>query len=420
MSRLNFQAYLAVLWLLRSVVLRADLTVADTRPIRGKVRQFIDSSSSFNGVVMFAIKTGAGLLNPINSIRPQVSLSRVSGFVNLSLSARRMSSQNADSQTMTLPDGRTLGYAEYGHPEGYPLIYFHGYPSSRLEGEAAGPIARRRRIKLYTLDRPGFGLSTYDPDRKVMDWPNDVAAFAKHAGLERFAVLGGSGGGPYAIACARALPAETMTRVGLLAPAGPWDKAGIKDVMWSSWFTHLAAIYTPSLLRIVADGAVGSARWAVGTNMVKGWIDQTLEALTKKEQEESQKSEALGEGSTWKLLEDETRPSKTTAQRRDDTVRILLEAFAQGSEPSVQEARLLTTDWGFKFEDVAYDKIQIWHGTKDINSPISHIRWMAEHLQHADLVEYEDENHFAVVKHLDDIIGGLIPPELVDDWMSRK
>jgi pimeloyl-ACP methyl ester carboxylesterase len=312
-----------------------------------------------------------------------------------------------DSQTMTLSDGRTLGYAQFGHPQGYPLIYFHGYPSSRLEGSAIDSIALRRRIKLLTLDRPGFGLSTFVPDRKIMDWPSDVREFAQHAGLKKFAVMGGSGGGPYALACAKSLPSDMMTAVGLLAPAGPWDKAGHQDVMWSAWFTYLAAWYSPTLFKIAADGAIGSARWLAETKRVQGWIDALLEAEHKKQQEEA-----------WDLGDEESK-SRTVEEKRKRAVRMLLEAFAQGSQASVQEARLLTGDWGFKFEDITYDKIQIWHGTKDINAPIGQIRYMAEHLPHVALKEYEGEDHFEVVKHIKEIIGEFVTEEMVNEWFKQ-
>ncbi|KAG7101183.1 hypothetical protein HYQ44_020447 [Verticillium longisporum] len=120
-------------------------------------------------------------------------------------------------QEFTLPDGRTLGFAEYGDPRGQPLLYFHGFPSSRLEASVMDDMARQRKIRLLALDRPGFGRSSTQPGQQILDWPTDVVAFATGQNIDRFAVMGASGGGPYALACARALPREMLTGVGLFA-----------------------------------------------------------------------------------------------------------------------------------------------------------------------------------------------------------
>ncbi|OAF59268.1 hypothetical protein VC83_04492 [Pseudogymnoascus destructans] len=104
-----------------------------------------------------------------------------------------MSTYARQNQTFTLPDGRQLGYTEYGDRNGTPLLYFHGYPSCRLGAYAIDDIARRQHTRLLALDRPGFGLSTPQPKRSIADWPADASAFAKSMQLSRFAVLGASG-----------------------------------------------------------------------------------------------------------------------------------------------------------------------------------------------------------------------------------
>ena len=96
----------------------------------------------------------------------------------------------SDSQTLLLPDGRSIGYAEYGSSTGHPFLYFHGYPSSRLEAYALDHMALKRNIRLLALDRPGFGLSSPSPKRNITDYPSDVQAFASQLKLGRFMVLG--------------------------------------------------------------------------------------------------------------------------------------------------------------------------------------------------------------------------------------
>src|SRR5512134_1025951 len=83
-------------------------------------------------------------------------------------------------RTFRLADGRDLGYAEYGDPQGRPLFYFHGWPSSRIEfsGLNGDEIAAQLKIRVIAVDRPGFGLSSYQPHHRFVDWPRDICSLA--------------------------------------------------------------------------------------------------------------------------------------------------------------------------------------------------------------------------------------------------
>jgi pimeloyl-ACP methyl ester carboxylesterase len=124
------------------------------------------------------------------------------------------------SSTIALSDGRRLGYAEYGDPAGEPWFYFHGTPGSRFEARFAHDAATRHHVRLIAVDRPGFGLSDFQPRRRIRDWPADVAQLAGHLGIERFGVIGLSGGGPHALACALAMP-ERVNAAALVSSAAP-------------------------------------------------------------------------------------------------------------------------------------------------------------------------------------------------------
>ena len=119
---------------------------------------------------------------------------------------------------LMLPDGRRLTYREYGDPQGRPVIYHHGTPSSRLEPEAFGlpAVAAAHGIRLIAPDRPGIGRSDHQPDRSLLDWPEDLRCLADHLRLSRFAVLGYSGGVPFAAAAAALLP-DRITSAALVA-----------------------------------------------------------------------------------------------------------------------------------------------------------------------------------------------------------
>ena len=129
--------------------------------------------------------------------------------------------KNASSRDniFLLPDGRPLGWTEYGTPGGKPVFYFHGLPSSRLEAALTVPHAADLGLRVIAVDRPGFGHSGFQRGRRITDWPIDVAALADSLSIGPFAVLGTSGGGPYALACAALLP-HRVTAVALMCGLG--------------------------------------------------------------------------------------------------------------------------------------------------------------------------------------------------------
>ncbi|TPX12917.1 uncharacterized protein E0L32_006797 [Thyridium curvatum] len=304
--------------------------------------------------------------------------------------------------TCRLPDGRTLGYAEFGCPNGRPLMWFHGFPMSRLDGWAADRIARRRGIRVIAPDRPGFGLSTFQPSRRIVDWPADVKALADHIGIKRFAVLGLSGGGPYAVACAYALPEQTMTACGVLIGGPPWE-AGPHYMPWFARLTSWASNYCPTVLQALSAMLIGSLRWIMTTGWATKKLDAFLERLSKERRETEAAERAAGN------ITDEPEPEISAADRRQRAMANWFGGFDQGSKAFVQEARLLSAPtWGFRLEDVEYDKVQIWHGAKDFNSPIEMMRYLAKRLQHADLHEYRDDNHFTMFERLDAVINALM------------
>src|SRR5688500_15757059 len=101
--------------------------------------------------------------------------------------------------TVQLPDGRRLGYGEYGRRGGVPVLFFHGAPGGRAFD--LGKAVADHGLWLFVLERPGVGLSDPRPAATVLDWADDVAAAADALGFERFAVAGASAGGRFALAC---------------------------------------------------------------------------------------------------------------------------------------------------------------------------------------------------------------------------
>src|SRR5262245_28275027 len=100
------------------------------------------------------------------------------------------------TNTLTLDDGRILAWDEHGEPGGFPVCFFHGAPGSRVLFPGMADAAATAGVRLLALDRPGCGRSSFQPGRRIADWPADVTTVADHLSLDRFAVCGVSGGGP--------------------------------------------------------------------------------------------------------------------------------------------------------------------------------------------------------------------------------
>jgi hypothetical protein len=96
---------------------------------------------------------------------------------------------NSTSDTLTLPDGRKLGYAQYGSPTGKALLYNHGFPGSRLEASQHHDLCLKLGLRLIAIDRPGHGWSSPHPGAKLLDWPEDVKCLTEHLGLASYSVM---------------------------------------------------------------------------------------------------------------------------------------------------------------------------------------------------------------------------------------
>jgi pimeloyl-ACP methyl ester carboxylesterase len=150
---------------------------------------------------------------------------------------------------LTLPDGRSLAYTDCGEPADPLVVYFHGAPTSRLDLVGAEESFRAFGVRVVSPDRPGYGGSSPQAGRGFSDWAPDVAALADHLGAERFAVMGLSSGGSYAVACAALLP-ERIVSAGVVA--------GVTDMGWpGAWEGYEQSEAT--LMRIGDEAA--AVRW---------------------------------------------------------------------------------------------------------------------------------------------------------------
>ncbi|KAH8771492.1 Alpha/Beta hydrolase protein [Hyaloscypha finlandica] len=265
---------------------------------------------------------------------------------------------NESSDTITLPDGRKLGYAQYGSKAGRAIFYLHGLPGSRIEAAAWDELGQKLGARIIAADRPGIGWSSPHPGRTLLGHPEDLEYLAKHLELEEYGVLGISGGGPYALACAMSLPYEKLKCVSIVCGLGPPDI---------------------------------------------GRLDLTDERRLELLQQSVSKSEGSAQAKDLEVMKDE------------DFLRLYLrstrESFAQGFEATLQDGRAMCMDWGFRIEDIRPDlPVQLWYGKLDTFVPLNHGVQIAARLGDRAHLRVEDETHASISgqRMKEEILRGLV------------
>jgi pimeloyl-ACP methyl ester carboxylesterase len=136
-------------------------------------------------------------------------------------------------RTLQTPDGRTLAYATWGDPSGFPILRLHGTPGCRFNRWPREELYTELGVYIVTHDRAGYGQSDRNGGRRVVDAAADVAALADELGLERFGMTGGSGGGPHVLACAALLP-ERVLRAVCIVGVAPLGSPGLERDDWTA------------------------------------------------------------------------------------------------------------------------------------------------------------------------------------------
>ena len=270
--------------------------------------------------------------------------------------------------TIELRDGRTLAFAEYGVPSGNVLFYFHGGADSRLEARFLAKPAERAGVRLIGIDRPGMGRSQFQSGRRVVDWPDDVVELADALQIDRFAVVGISGGGPYALACAYKIP-DRLIACGLVA--GEWHN---KHVF--SFFTQfLPWLLIPPLGYFFRD---------------EEHARKAMLRLTPHFPETDRQSLAL--------------PEIT-----DLLTASFVEAFRQGVKGPAYDGVVVRRTWGFEPEAITFPRLYLWHGARDRDVPVARGRALAERLAHCKATFYPNEGHISlIVNHCEEIVTTLM------------
>lgn len=267
---------------------------------------------------------------------------------------------------LVLPDGRRLSYRQFGTPDGLPLLALHGTPGSRLKFALAGEIAQRQGIRLIAPDRWGYGATDRHLAPSLPAYAHDMVALLGHLDIERFAILGVSGGGPYAAAVA-AMCGDRVAALALAAPVGPI--AGEADVEMTAFhrFCFGGLARSPSMVAAV----FGAFRAILG----------------------------LSPGLAMRIAMLRAAPADRHLMARADIRDRLGATFVEGLRPGAQgpvcDLALFGRPWQVDLESVRAPS-RLWLGTVDRNVPLTAARRLAERIPGCALVELPGEGHMWV------------------------
>lgn len=284
----------------------------------------------------------------------------------------------AETRLIQLDDGRRIACAECGDPAGAPVFAFHGIPGSRLQQHPDPRIALFRGARVIHVDRPGFGLSSPRPGRTLASWADDVAAIADRLDLERFAVAGVSGGGPFALACA-ALLRERVTRAAVVSGVGPPGSMNGGDMTLPARLAFRFAARAPWLMR---TPLLGIAR--VAARAPERFIGRVAARLCS-----------------------DDRVTLARADVRAMLARDLAESVRQGVDAMIADLRLEARPWDLPLEAIRAP-VALWHGTDDWIVAASATRHLAAAIPGARAHLVAGAGHFMIFDRWPEILDWVL------------
>jgi pimeloyl-ACP methyl ester carboxylesterase len=281
--------------------------------------------------------------------------------------------------TLELKDGRLLGYADYGDPSDKPVFHFNGSGGSRLERPPDLQILSELGIRYISTDRPGHGNSTAQPDRELLDWPEDVASLAEHLGISRFYVLGWSAGGSHALACAYKMPDRVISGAivsGLAPPDRPKPYQGYKG------FFLLLMVLGRRFPRLV----------------------YAFRRMTAKQI--NSPSDKIGDKFVKSLPEVDQKPFENPLVK-ELFLADIKEGYKQGGDGPARDDIIINSPWKFDIREIQ-TRFDIWQGDSDLNVPVNQGYFQADLLPDNNFHLMKNKGHLFLLEEWKHILSELI------------
>lgn len=286
------------------------------------------------------------------------------------------------SEEIFIPVGKsTLALQEYGDPGGLPVIFCHGWPSSRTMAELTDQAARELGVRMISPDRPGVSRSPLQRNRKLLDWPPLVAAMADYLGLGDFRVLAISGGAPYAYATAWALPKRTKA-IAVVSGAPPIPELSNRNGLLPLYRWMLALYrHQPELLRMLFYAARPLASMRSSVRVVRKLL-RFLQPCD---------AESLRDVAAFNACFESQRL-----------------AWRGSTEGVMLDAQIYADPWGFALEEITVP-VRLWHGRKDRSFSVSVAEHVATRLPNCSARYFENAGHYSLpIRNMREILADLV------------
>lgn len=282
-----------------------------------------------------------------------------------------------------LDPGVVLAFEEYGDPNGIPVLFYHGWPSSRTMARLADEPARELGVRIISPDRPGIGGSTLRLDRTLSDWPPIAERLLDHLGIQEFRILAISGGAPYGYATAKVMR-ERLRAIAIVCGAPPLAEMTDREGLLLLYRRMLALYRTqPRLLRTFFH----LARPILSVPPPIRLRPLVLKMLLLRRCD----AESLRDATAFEAIFE--------SQRR---------AWRTSAEGVMTDAQIYARPWGFAVEDV-HVPVRLWHGTQDRAFAIQIAEELAKRLPDCKARFIEDAGHYSLpIRHMREILEDLI------------
>ncbi|KAK4552000.1 hypothetical protein LTR86_010677 [Recurvomyces mirabilis] len=260
--------------------------------------------------------------------------------------------ETAASGTYVLDDGRRIAYNICGATEGHTVFHLHGWPGSRTECSLFAVQAAELGVRIVAIDRPGIGLSAPQPRRKALDHALDIRQVAKHLGVKEYSVMGVSGGGQYALACAFCIPPEELISVALVCGQGPIE-ISLRGMKLGNQIVVRGFQYCYAPIRFLMHATCQVLKHLNTDRISTEWIVQVFQTLDR-----------------WNVLGLAEKDKQVMADR--DTMLAIItsvrEHFRQGVDGCLEEGRVTTSTMGFEVNEIERN-VLLWYGREDTDVP---------------------------------------------------
>jgi pimeloyl-ACP methyl ester carboxylesterase len=286
-----------------------------------------------------------------------------------------------EGQIFRRQNGAAVAFSEYGDPQGAPIFFCHGWPSSRTMAELTDASARNLRLRIISPDRPGIRDSKFDPNRTLLDWPPLLRELAAHLRIDKFRILAISGGAPYAYAAAWMIP-DRVEAIAVVSGAPPIaeleDRGGLLTL-----YNRLLALRQsrPGLLRALFHIARPFASLKVPIR-IRPLLLRILQPCDANVLRDTQSFEACFESAR--------------------------QAWRSSAAGVMIDADIYARPWGFPLEEVRVP-VRLWHGRKDRTFSFRLAEEIARRLPNCELHLVEGAGHYSLpIRHTHEILSDLI------------